>query len=77
MNRKTIGRILVFLGISVWIPYFVLKLLGEPVVLKNFLPFHLALVLPGSILARGPEVWGKILGRFNRVDDNTENGSTE
>lgn len=77
MNRKTVGRVLVFAGISVWIPYFALKLSGAEVELMNFLPFHLALVIPGSVLVRGREVWNKILGRLDRVDDNAENGSME
>ncbi len=71
MNRRTVGRILVFAGISVWIPYFGLKFIGEEVELMNFLPFHLVLVIPGSALARGPEIWNKILGRGKRSDDTT------
>ncbi len=77
MNRKTVGRLLVIAGISVWIPYFALEFAGAEVELMSFLPFHLALVIPGSVLARGPEVWNKVLGRNTHADDTIRNGGIE
>jgi hypothetical protein len=68
---KKIGRIFIILGVSVWIPYFALKITGEQVELMSFLPFHLALVIPGSALVHGSDIWNKILGRGERSDDTT------
>jgi hypothetical protein len=53
MNRKILGRILVLVGVSMWAPYFVLKLSGEEVVVLPFLALHLAGVIPGALLVRG------------------------
>ena len=51
-NRlHTAGHLLILLGILVWAPYLYLKLvLGQPVEVMNFLPFHLMGVLGGVIL---------------------------
>ena len=45
------GHLLILLGILVWAPYLYLKLvLGQPVEVMNFLPFHLMGVLGGVLL---------------------------
>jgi hypothetical protein len=45
------GHILILLGISVWVPYLYSKLLmGQPVEVMNYLPFHLTGVLGGVLL---------------------------
>lgn len=53
MNRKIVGRILIFLGVGVWVPYLVLKIAGANVETLPFLAVHLSSVIPGSILVRG------------------------
>ena len=45
------GHIMILLGILVWVPYLYLKLvMGQAVVVMNFLPFHLIGVLGGVLL---------------------------
>lgn len=45
------GHILILLGISVWIPYLYSKLvMGQPVEVMHYLPFHLTGVLGGVFL---------------------------
>ena len=47
----TAGHVLILLGILVWVPYLYLKLvLGQPVEVMDFLPFHLTGVLGGVLL---------------------------
>jgi hypothetical protein len=52
---RTIGHGLIFLGIMVWSVYFYLKLVvGQPVDVGNFLPYHLAGIFGGiAFLAVG------------------------
>ena len=47
---QTLGHTMIFLGIAVWLPYFYLKAIHEPVEVMNFLPYHLAGVLGGVAL---------------------------
>jgi hypothetical protein len=48
---NTVGHILILLGISVWLPYLYLRIvLGQPVDVMDFLPFHLTGVLGGVLL---------------------------
>ncbi len=51
-TRKIAGRVLILVGVAVWIPYAVLLLTGRDPEVGRFLPFHLAGVVPGAILAR-------------------------
>jgi polyferredoxin len=45
---RTLGHILVFTGIMVWVIYFFLKLVAHmPVEVSKFLPFHLTAMLSG------------------------------
>ena len=47
----TLGKILIFIGVFVWVPYFYLKLVAQvPVDMARFLPFHLGGVLVGLTL---------------------------
>jgi hypothetical protein len=50
---KILGNLLLFAGIGVWAVYALLHFgMGWAVTMKQFLPFHLAGVLPGVILRR-------------------------
>jgi hypothetical protein len=54
-SRKSIlhvaGHGMILLGILLWVPYLYLKLvMGQPVEVMNFLPFHLIGVLGGVLL---------------------------
>jgi hypothetical protein len=47
----TAGHIMILLGISIWVPYLYSKLvIGQPVEVMSYLPFHLAGVLGGVFL---------------------------
>lgn len=47
------GTVLFYFGGAVWIIYALVKyLLGWDVSLRQFLPYHLAMVIPGVILKR-------------------------
>lgn len=49
---RTIGHALIFLGISVWVVYFYLKLAaGQPVEVGDFLPYHLTGIFGGIAFA--------------------------
>lgn len=56
MQQKSLahaGTVLFYLGGAVWIIYVLVKyLLGWDVTLRQFLPYHLAAVIPGVILKR-------------------------
>ena len=56
MQQKTIARVgavLFYLGGGVWLMYALAKyLLGWDVSLRQFLPYHLAAIIPGVILKR-------------------------
>ena len=53
-NLKFFGTILFYLGGCAWIVYAVAKyLLGWDVNIRQFLPYHLAAVIPGIILKHG------------------------
>ena len=57
------GHILIFLGIFAWVPYLYLKLvMGQPVEVMSYLPFHLIGVLGGVFL----HVLSYVLGRYGR-----------
>lgn len=50
---KTLGNILLALGVGVWGAYAVLRYgMGWEVTGRQFLPYHLAGVVPGMILRR-------------------------
>lgn len=66
MNRKIIGRILILLGVSMWIPYLTLEALGEEVSVMPFLVAHLSGVIPGAILLRGETLVHWIAQMLNR-----------
>jgi len=54
ISKNSWGLILIFLGVSAWIPYGVLKyLMGQEVALYPFLAAHLLGVIPGSWLRGG------------------------
>ncbi len=47
---QTVGHIMIFAGILVWVPYFYLKAVQQPVEVMSFLPYHLTGVLGGIAL---------------------------
>jgi uncharacterized membrane protein YjjB (DUF3815 family) len=52
------GGLLILLGVAAWGPYALLKyLLHVEVPVGPFLAAHLAGVLPGFVLRRGPAIW--------------------
>ena len=57
------------LGVSMWVPYFALKLSGAEVSIMPFLALHLSGVIPGVILARGEPFVKKIARWLNREED--------
>lgn len=50
--RRRIGAVLILAGVSVWGIWLVVKLSGGDPDVSAFLPFHLAGVVPGSLLSR-------------------------
>lgn len=56
MQQKSLtrlGNVLFYTGGAVWVLYAVFKyLLGWDVTVRQFLPFHLAAVIPGVLLRR-------------------------
>jgi len=70
MRIKTLtnlGKVLFYIGGIVWIIYAVAKyLLDWDVNVRQFLPYHLAAVVPGVLLRRGSGYFVKRLGL--RVD---------
>lgn len=47
---RSLGHGLIFAGILVWAPYFYLKATQHPVVVMDYLPFHLVGVLGGVVV---------------------------
>jgi len=48
---RVIGHMMVWVGVSVWVPYFYMKLIMHaPVVVMNYLPYHLTGVLGGVLM---------------------------
>jgi hypothetical protein len=52
MNRVRAGRWLIAAGVAVWVVYGVVWLAGGEPHAGAYLPFHLAGVIPGFVLAR-------------------------
>lgn len=51
---RRFGTVLFYIGGFVWIVYAILRyLLGWDVTLRQFLPYHLAAVIPGILLKHG------------------------
>ena len=51
---KRFGTVLFYLGGCVWVVYAIVKYcLGWDVQLRQFLPYHLAAVIPGIVLKHG------------------------
>lgn len=69
MMRKIIGRILIILGVCMWIPYLALKISGAEVTVMPFLALHLLGVVPGAILTRGETVMQWLARLLNRETD--------
>lgn len=53
MDRRRIGKILIWIGVLAWVPYMILKYgFGKDVSPFPFLAVHLSGIIPGSILRR-------------------------
>ncbi len=73
---KTLGNILLALGVGVWGAYAVLRFaMGWEVTARQFLPYHLAGVVPGMILRR--HRFFRRVGRrlLSRSDDSKDGGN--
>ncbi len=54
LRKEAWGRILIFIGVSAWIPYGVLAyIMGRETNVTPFLVVHLSGVIPGALLLRG------------------------
>ena len=54
---RSVGHIMIWVGVSVWVPYFYMKLvMHAPVAVMNYLPYHLTGVL-GGVLMLGIGWW--------------------
>ena len=61
---KRVGTVLFYIGGIVWIVYAVFKyLLGYDVNIRQFLPYHLAAVIPGILLKHGASLYERLTGR--------------
>jgi len=61
---KLLGTILVAAGVAVWIVYAVVRYgMGLDVTGRQFLPYHLAGVVPGTILRRH-QFFKRLVGRL-------------
>ena len=61
---KRFGTVLFYLGGFVWIAYAVAKyFLGWDVNIRQFLPYHLAAVIPGILLKHGYGLYERYLRR--------------
>ncbi len=61
-KRRILGRALILAGVAVWLPYTFLLLTGGEPEVGRYLPFHLAGVIPGAVLARWDWLRGKLSG---------------
>ena len=52
MTRRTAGRLLIIGGVLVWVVFAVAWLAGADPEAGRFVPFHLAGVIPGSVISR-------------------------
>lgn len=60
---RRLGTFLFYIGGCVWVVYAVTKyLLGWDVTIRQFLPYHLAAVIPGVVLKYGSGVYGRLVG---------------
>lgn len=58
-----LGNVLFFIGGLVWVAYAAVKyFLGWNVTLRQFLPYHLAAVIPGVLLRRCSGFFTRIFG---------------
>jgi hypothetical protein len=61
---KSFGTILFYLGGVVWIIYAVVRYwFGWDVTIRQFLPYHLAAVIPGIILKHGYGLYDRFAAR--------------
>jgi hypothetical protein len=69
---KRFGMVLFYIGGLVWVVYAVVKfLLGWDVNIRQFLPYHLAAVIPGIILKHGIGLYERLKGK-SHAEKNTD-----
>ena len=67
---KHLGTILLYIGGLVWVVYAIAKYyLGWDVTIRQFLPYHLATIIPGILLKRGYWFYERFFGRRKRRVD--------
>jgi hypothetical protein len=61
---KRFGMVLIYLGGCVWVLFGIVKyLLGWDVTIRQFLPYHLAAIIPGVALKYGYGLYIRFVGR--------------
>lgn len=66
---KRFGMVLFYIGGLVWAVYAVVKyLMGWDVTIRQFLPYHLAAVIPGIILKHGYGLYERFFSRDKQGD---------
>lgn len=63
-SRRRLGRGLIYAGVAVWVVYVVVAIGGGEPDGAKYLPFHLAGVIPGSIISR----WDQIAKLWRRSE---------
>ncbi len=58
MTMRQTGRLLIAVGVMVWVVYAIVWLAGGDPDVARFVPFHLAGVVPGAIMSRWPRRGG-------------------
>lgn len=54
-NKEKFGKILIWIGVSAWVPYIILRIIGSEVSLWPFLAFHLTGIISGSQLRKSED----------------------
>lgn len=64
---KRLGTVLFYLGGVVWVVYTVARyVLGWDVTVRQFLPYHLAAIIPGVVLKYGCRFYGRFVDRDSK-----------
>lgn len=61
-RRLRLGRVLILMGVAVWGVWLAAELAGSEPAPGDYLPFHLAGVIPGALLVR----WDWLTALFRR-----------
>lgn len=70
---KIVGTVLIIAGVSMWGVYAIGKYgLGWNVTDRDFLPYHLAIIIPGMLLRHHRFFFGSIRRLLSRRGDNAK-----